>query len=468
MGWKTEESGGKWSSLDSSGGGRCGISRRHGVILALVTYAVITALLLGRAYRNKDGENNSPPLLVHLPEKMSSNVLPEESLEEGLRFSKRDPVVAENRSSSSSLGSTSRSNNMEDPDEEEGWRDSLYHSSVVFGLGYEEMLSSFKIFVYPVNDHAFSALSTLGQEDSRFTDDFFFRLLCRSDFVTLDPEKADVYFIPLSIRSLWNDELVGASKIGRFLNKYVQRIRDDYPYWHRTLGADHAIVVCNDYKEDGSRNGLELKKNVIQVSCSPLTGAQTFFPHKDFAIPPLQTTNSLEILDLVESIQRTKLVYHFGKDSGRLTRVWEGDDNFLLVNENVAIDTHQKNLASSQYCLILMPEDTGNVFDAMKFGCVPVLVSDGRMYDLPFQDVLNWDQFTVIVSSRKLSKLKSYLQHLSQDQYQRKKILAMDASRHLEWHDPPKDQDAFYMTIRRQQSPNAIICDLRSRVKSPS
>ncbi|KAL2651863.1 hypothetical protein R1flu_019991 [Riccia fluitans] len=446
MGAKTEEFGGR--SVDSSGGGRFVTSRRLGVILALVTYTVFTALLLGRGYRNKDVTNNSPPREDHLRQKMSSlNAFPEERLEEGLRSAEND--VFEDKSSSSSLGSIENSNSKKNTEaEEEDWRDSLYHSSVVFGLGYEEMLSSFKLFVYPVDDHAFSALSRLGQEEARFTDDFFFQLLTRSDFVTLDPEKAHLYFIPLSIRSLMDEGLVRSTRYGRFLNKYIQKIRDDYPYWHRTLGADHAVVVCNDYREDGSRNALELKKNVIQVSCSPLIGSQTFYPHKDLAIPPLQrSTNPLKVRALVESVERTKFVYHYGNDSGGLTRVWEGDDDFLLVNEELAIDAHQKNLASSQYCLILMPEDTANVFDALRFGCVPILVSDGRMYDLPFQDVLNWDQFTVIVSSRKLNKLKTYLQDIPQEQYRRKKVLAMDATKHLEWHDPPKDQDAFYMTM---------------------
>lgn len=460
---KSDDAIGKSSSSESNGG-KSGLSIRQGVIMAVIAYTAITALLLGRAYKNRSlTVTHNSKFLISIHDRTVSNALSEDRPEEDLMLLEEEPerVVPDDGSNSSSVGlrlaaalgedNNSENNNDEVISEdanEEDWRDRLYHSSVVFGLNYEEMISSFKIFVYSRLDHAFAALSGSADGDEvRYIDDLFFQTLYQSDFVTNEPEKAHLYFIPVSIRALWNDERVGPLKMGRFLNKYIQGLRDDYPYWQRTLGADHAIVVCHDYKEDGSRNALELKKNVIQVSCSPLAGAQTFFPHKDFAIPPFRRPIDPSTAREIEVSERTKLLYHSGRDSKGLTRMWHEDGDVLLQADDVASDIDHKHLLSSKYCLILAPEETSRVVDALRFGCVPVIVSDGRMYDLPYQDVLNWNEFAVVLSVKNLKHLKRLLQDMSQEQYKRMQILGLEASKHMEWHTPPQDQDAFYMAL---------------------
>ncbi|KAG6547671.1 hypothetical protein Mapa_011120 [Marchantia paleacea] len=460
---KSDDAVGKSSSSENNGG-KSGVSIRQGVIMAVIAYTAITALLLGRAYRNRSlTVTHNSQFLISIHDRTVSNALSEDRPEEDMILTEEEPerVVVEDGSNSSAVGvrlatalgedKNSENNNDEDISEdanEEDWRDRLYHSSVVFGLNYEEMISSFKVFVYARGDHAFAALSgSVDGDEIRYIDDIFFQTLYQSDFVTDEPEKAHLYFIPISIRALWNDERVGPLKMGRFLNKYIQGLRDDFPYWQRTLGADHAMVVCHDYKEDGSRNVLELKKNVIQVSCSPLAGAQTFFPHKDFAIPPFRRANDPSGTRDVESSERTKLVYHSGRDLKDLTGMWDGDLDFLLQADDVAADIDHKHLVSSKYCLISVPEDTSKIVDALRFGCVPVIVSDGRMYDLPYQDILNWNEFTVVLSVKNLKNLKGLLQDMSQEQYKRMQILGLEASKHMQWHTPPQDQDAFYMAL---------------------
>lgn len=65
---------------------------------------------------------------------------------------------------------------------------------------------------------------------------------------------------------------------------YVESLIAKYPYWNRTLGADHFLVTCHDV---GVRafEGLEyLIKNSIRVVCSPSYNVG-FIPHKDVALP---------------------------------------------------------------------------------------------------------------------------------------------------------------------------------------
>ncbi|KAF2607265.1 hypothetical protein F2Q68_00045858 [Brassica cretica] len=50
---------------------------------------------------------------------------------------------------------------------------------------------------------------------------------------TLDPEEADLFFVHVSCHNM-------RAKI------YVDGLIAKYPYWNRTLGADHFFVTCHD------------------------------------------------------------------------------------------------------------------------------------------------------------------------------------------------------------------------------
>jgi folylpolyglutamate synthase len=60
----------------------------------------------------------------------------------------------------------------------------------------------------------------------------------------------------------------------------------EFPYWNRTLGADHFYVSCAGLGYESDRNLVELKKNSVQISCFPTTEGR-FVPHKDITFPPL-------------------------------------------------------------------------------------------------------------------------------------------------------------------------------------
>lgn len=67
---------------------------------------------------------------------------------------------------------------------------------------------------------------------------------------------------------------------------YVLGLIQKYPYWNRTLGADHFFVACQDV---GVRafEGLEMMvKNSIRVVCSPSYNVG-YVPHKDVALPQI-------------------------------------------------------------------------------------------------------------------------------------------------------------------------------------
>ena len=65
---------------------------------------------------------------------------------------------------------------------------------------------------------------------------------------------------------------------------YVDGLIAKYPYWNRTLGADHFFVTCHDVGVRAFEGSPVMIKNTIRVVCSPSYNVG-FIPHKDVALP---------------------------------------------------------------------------------------------------------------------------------------------------------------------------------------
>lgn len=72
---------------------------------------------------------------------------------------------------------------------------------------------------------------------------------------TQDPEKAHVYFLPFSIAMMVKHIYVAnshdISPIKHTVSDYVNLIANKYPYWNRSLGADHFMLSCHDWVSSG-------------------------------------------------------------------------------------------------------------------------------------------------------------------------------------------------------------------------
>jgi hypothetical protein len=74
------------------------------------------------------------------------------------------------------------------------------------------------------------------------------------------------------------------------LQKYVQRLISKYPYWNRTLGADHFFVNCHNVGVIATEGSvLLLMKNAIQLVCSPTFDSE-FNTHKDISLIQVHQT----------------------------------------------------------------------------------------------------------------------------------------------------------------------------------
>ncbi|CAI9091569.1 OLC1v1026634C1 [Oldenlandia corymbosa var. corymbosa] len=311
---------------------------------------------------------------------------------------------------------------------------SPYLSATTLFQNYEKMLTSFKIYIY--NTPQENSVSTFSAQPISL----FYSSLINSQFITQDPEQAHLFYIPsppdISARS-------GA--------RIVREIRTNYPYWNRTLGADHFFVASNGVDSSSDRNAVELKKNAVQISIFPTTSGN-FIPHKDITLPPLNPSP----LALVDEGPATKTPSYLGfmvwddnnkrKVSSSLVNEMKGDDEFRIESEPL---DRINVIKSSKFCLFAYEEgDLTWMVEAMAMGCVPVVLVDHPIQDLPLMDVLRWSEMALVVATRGgVRRLKEVLTGVDQVRYQKMRELGVTASRHLVWNLEPQPHDAFHMVM---------------------
>lgn len=71
--------------------------------------------------------------------------------------------------------------------------------------------------------------------------------------VAIDPDEAHAFFIPISITNIVYylykpDEALGfLERMQAIVKDYIRVIKEKYPYWNRSNGADHFFVSCHDW-----------------------------------------------------------------------------------------------------------------------------------------------------------------------------------------------------------------------------
>ncbi|KAL0346931.1 UNVERIFIED_CONTAM: putative glycosyltransferase [Sesamum calycinum] len=321
------------------------------------------------------------------------------------KVSRRDGVIGEAEDQSDfKLHTGSRGMYINDTE--------LFHDRDVFFENYEEMNRSFKIYVYShkQDDPFANVLLPVGFEPggNYASESYFKKNLVHSHFITKDPSTADLFFLPFSIARLRHDPRVGTNAMDKV---------------------------------------VEVKLNAIQIVCSSSYYLSSYVAHKDASLPQIWPRQG-DPPNLAQ--ERSKLAFFAGTINSpvreKLLQVWENDSE-ISVHFGHLTTSYSKELLGSKFCLHVkgFEVNTARIGDALYYGCVPVIIANH--YDLPFQDILNWNSFSIVVATLDIPLLKRILQGISVAEHLILQNNVLKVRKHFQWHLSPVDYDAFYLVM---------------------
>ncbi|KAK3001299.1 hypothetical protein RJ639_021943 [Escallonia herrerae] len=348
----------------------------------------------------------------------------------------------------------SSSSSRQDPDYIP--RGDIYRNAFVFHRSYVLMEHLFKIFVYEEGD--LPLFHNGPCKDIYSTEGIFLSLMeTATHFRTRDPEEAHVYFLPFSVvmilEHLFDPIIRDKAVLGRVIGDYVHTISTKYPYWNRSLGADHFMLSCHDWGPRATWYVHELYFTSIRALCNANI-SEFFNPRKDASIPDinLRTGDTTGLIGGMPLSNRTVLAFFAGQLHGRirpaLFQHWKDKDEDIRVYEKVPEGvSYEEMMKKSKYCICPSGYEvaTPRIVEAIYAECVPVLIS--QHYVIPFSDVLNWDAFSIQVSLSEIPNLKEILMGTPEDKYVRMHEGVKQVQRHFLVNDPPKRYDVFHMIL---------------------
>ncbi|KAL8526917.1 hypothetical protein ACS0TY_015968 [Phlomoides rotata] len=327
----------------------------------------------------------------------------------------------------------------------------LFHNRDVFLENYKEMNRSLKVFIYPhrQDDPFANVLLPVDFEPSGnyASESYFKKVLVNSHFITNNPSEADLFFLPFSIARLRHDPRVGINGIQDFVQRYIFNISHEYSYWNNSGGADHFYVACHSIGRSAMEKAVEVKLNAIQLVCSSSYFISSYVAHKDASLPQIWPRQG-DPPNLAH--ERSKLAFFAGSRNSpvreKLLRAWENDPE-MSVHSGHLPTSYSDELLGSKFCLHVkgFEVNTARIGDALYYGCVPVIIANH--YDLPFQDILNWKSFSIVVATLDIPLLKKILEAVSIEDYLILQNNVLKVRKHFQWNLSPVDHDAFYFVM---------------------
>ncbi|CAH8276362.1 unnamed protein product [Arabidopsis lyrata] len=339
----------------------------------------------------------------------------------------------------------------------------LFRNLSVFKRSYELMELILKVYIYPDGEKPIFHQPHL---NGIYASEGWFMKLMESNtqFVTKNPERAHLFYMPYSVKQLQTSIFVPGSHnikpLSIFLRDYVNMLSTKYPFWNRTHGSDHFLVACHDWGPYTVNEHPELRRNTIKALCNADLADGIFIPGKDVSLPETSIRNAGKPLRNIGNgnrvSQRPILAFFAGNLHGRvrpkLLKHWRNKDDDMKIYgplpHNVARKmTYVQHMKSSKYCLCPMGYEVNSprIVEAIYYECVPVVIADNFM--LPFSDVLDWSAFSVVVPEKEIPRLKEILLEIPMRRYLKMQSNVKMVQRHFLWSPKPRKYDVFHMIL---------------------
>ena len=309
-------------------------------------------------------------------------------------------------------------------------------------------LENFKIYVYELPSAFNSAQLKINAanppriRDPNCTANFYsaeyslHQFLLRSTFRTLDPWKADLFYVPAySCCYLINNHPNNLTKTAIFHHKLLSHIRTAHPYFNLSDGRDHVWAFTQGFGAKMFGDWHKINNGIFLVHNGQYT-LEEFTPHKDITIPPdLTGYNFSSYFELPASTRpQKKWLAHFGGTVLPITLTDERGSHYSkgvrqYIKEHFTedpkfritgtrVDTYIEDMMSSVFCLC--PEGwhawNPRPYQAVQLGCIPVLISEE--IELAFEEIIDYSRFMVRIRPSDMAEIKSILEAIPEREVQ--------------------------------------------------
>jgi len=150
---------------------------------------------------------------------------------------------------------------------------------------------------------------------------------------------------------------------------------------------------------------------------------------------------------------RALLAFFAGSKSSPLRhKLWErfqNDSDVLLHAGHLPRSKYHHYLATSKFCLAPRGNQVWSprLFDAIFFGCVPVILADG--YDLPFQGLggVDWRNMSVYIPEKFLNSTLDLLRAIPLERLGEMQDFIQKVYHRFAWNQPARPGDAFHSVM---------------------
>ncbi|CAB4297043.1 unnamed protein product [Prunus armeniaca] len=325
----------------------------------------------------------------------------------------------------------------------------LYRNLSMFKRSYELMEDTLKVYVYREGERPI--LHSPFLKGIYASEGWFMKQLeANKKFVTKNPQKAHLYYLPFSSRTLEERLYVPNShshkNLIQYLKDYVDMIAVKHPFWNRTGGADHFLVACHDWAPSETKKYMA---TCIRALCNSDI-KEGFVFGKDVSLPETYIKNDknpLRDLGGNRPSKRSILAFFAGSMHGYVRPIlwqhWEDKDPDMKIFSKLPKAKGNKNyvryMQSSKYCICAKGYEVNSprVVEAIFYECVPVIISDN--FVPPFFEVLNWESFAVFVLEKDIPNLKNILLSIPKKKYLQMQMRVKKVQKHFLWHAKPEN-----------------------------
>ncbi|KAI3463974.1 hypothetical protein Pfo_020637 [Paulownia fortunei] len=296
--------------------------------------------------------------------------------------------------------------------------------------------------------------------------------------------EADVIFVPFFSSLSYNrhSKVQGKQKISvnRLLQEQLVEYLKGRKEWKRLGGRNHLIVAHHPNSMLIAREKLGSAMFVLaDFGRYPIEIANI---EKDVIAPYKHMVRTVPAANSAPFNERPTLIYFQGaiyrKDAGVIRQELyyllkdEKDVHFAFgsVQAN-GISQAGRGMASSKFCLNIAGDtpSSNRLFDAIASHCVPVIISDE--IELPFEDVLDYSEFSVFIRASDAVKkgyLLNLLRGIKQEKWTKMWERLKEISAHFEYQYPSQPSDAvdmIWQTVFRKKKPTRLNAHRKNRYR---